>query len=244
MTETDRVGVESAGWRAGTLGLTVGPGDVTAALLSFGASLLVLAYGMSATADFPAFLLAHVAVLAIPVLLWTSRARSNGQLTFAALLTLTTLVSGPVGAFGCLIMALTLSVRQPSSTRLQDWYDYIAGIVTRGRLTQIYDQLVSGRLPPDPAAKVPRFRPFLHGTSVDAQQRVLAVIGRRYHPAFRSALRNALGNKNPFIRAQAAAVAARLDSDEKNRIWSNAPPGTEASAENTPDTLPVASPRG
>jgi hypothetical protein len=243
MTEADRVTVESAGWRPGTPGLTVGFGDVTASLLSFGASLLVLAYGMSATADFRIFLLAHVAVLAIPVLLWTKRARTNGEITFAALLTLTTLVSGPVGAFGCLIMALTLSYRRPSPIRLQNWYDYIAGVVARGRLTRIYDELASGRLPSDPAAKVPRFRPFLHGSSVDAQQRILAVIGRRYHPAFRSALRNALGNKNPFIRAQAAAVAARLDSDEKNRIWAKPPPGSEATAEIMPDTLPAGSSR-
>jgi hypothetical protein len=243
MAELDRVTVESARWRPGTPGLTVDVGDLAAALLGFAASLLVLAYGMSASADFPTFLLAHVGVVAIPVLLWAKRARANGELTFAALLTLTTLVSGPVGAFGCLIMALTLSYRRPSPTRLQDWYDYIAGIVARGRLTRIYDELASGRLPPDPAAKVPRFRPFLHGSSVDAQQRILAVIGRRYHPEFRSALRNALGNKNPFIRAQAAAVAARLDGDEKNRIWSKAPPDSEAGAEITPDTLPAGSPR-
>ena len=89
-------------------------------------------------------------------------------------------------------------------------------------MTRIYDELISGRLPSDPAAKVPRFQPILHGASLDEQQRVLGVVGRRYHPDFRAALRNALRNRNGFIRAQAAAVASRLDIDEKNRLWSAA----------------------
>jgi hypothetical protein len=81
---------------------------------------------------------------------------------------------------------------------------------------------MSGRLPSDPAAKVPRFRPILYGSSIEEQQRVLGVIGRRYHVDFRPALRKALRNKDGFIRAQAAAVASRLDIDEKNRLWSTA----------------------
>ena len=89
-----------------------------------------------------------------------------------------------------------------------------------GRLKSIHDELKSDRLLSDPAAQVPRFRPILHGTSIEEQQRVLGVIGRRYHPDFRAVLRKALRNKDGFIRAQAAAVASRLDIDEKNRLWS------------------------
>ena len=44
--------------------------------------------------------------------------------------------------------------------------------------------------------------------------------------AFQSliSLRDALRNKNSFIRAQAAAVASRLDAEEKNKLWSSASP--------------------
>jgi len=52
---------------------------------------------------------------------------------------------------------------------------------------------------------------------------VLSAIGRRYHSDFRVALRQALRNKNGFIRAQAAAVASGLDSEEKKSLWSGAP---------------------
>ena len=48
------------------------------------------------------------------------------------------------------------------------------------------------------------------------------VIGRRYHADFRATLRKAMRNSNGFIRAQAAAVASRLNADEKSRLWSTA----------------------
>ena len=136
-------------------------------------------------------------------------------------------------------MALALRRQHPSPLRLQDWYDYIAGVVARGRLSRIHEELASGRLPSDPAAEVPRFRPILHGRSIEEQQRVLGVIGRRYHPDFRPALRKALRNKDGFIRAQAAAVASRLDMAEKNQLWSIASRHDGDSAEPSHDALDV-----
>jgi hypothetical protein len=224
MTEPDRIiAPELAAPRLSEAGLDVGRADVTIALVTFVGSLAVLVYSMSAVARFEYALLLHLAVVAGPALFWTLRARRNGELTVPVLLTVATFATGPVGALGCAGMALALWRQRPSPTRLQDWYDYIAGVVARSRMTRIYDELISGRLPRDPAAAVPRFRPILQGASVEEQQDVLGVLGRRYHPDFRAALRNALRNKNGFIRAQAAAVASRLDIDEKTRLWSAAP---------------------
>jgi hypothetical protein len=206
------------------LGLDVGFKDVLVALVTFCGSLAVLAYGLGTFAVFPVFysifLGAHLAVLVIPAAYLLVRARNSGDCNVPMLLLITTFAAGPVGALGCAFMALALRLQRPSPARLKHWYDYIAGIVARSGLTRIYDELSSGRLPSDPAAKVPRFQPILDGASIEEQQRVLGVIGRRYHADFRPALRNALRNKNGFIRAQAAAVASRLSIDEKNRLWS------------------------
>jgi hypothetical protein len=114
--------------------------------------------------------------------------------------------------------------RDPTPSRLRSWYEYIAGVVARDRIAHLHDELSSGRLPHEPGAEVPRFRPILHGNSTDQQQRVLGFLGRRYHADFRPALRDALRNKNSFIRAQAAAVASRLDAEEKKKLWSTASP--------------------
>jgi hypothetical protein len=221
MTDVDRaIASEPVSAHLDEPGLEVGLTDVLLALLTFVGSFAVLGYGLSSIASLPIFVLLHLAVLIVPAAFLRVRARKNGELTVPVLLLVATFAAGPVGALGCTFTALALWRQGPSPTRLQDWYDYIAGVVARGRLTRIHDELMSGRLPSDPAAKVPRFRQILHGTSIEEQQRVLGVIGRRYHADFRPALRKALRNKNGFIRAQAAAVASRLDIDEKNRLWS------------------------
>jgi len=202
--------------------LAVGSRDVLLCLIFFAASLAVLVFAISPLASFRVVIPLHVASLAPPGAFFVLRWRRHGELTVAALLLITGFACGPLGGLGCAIMALTLLRRAPAPARLCHWYEYIAGIVARERIARIYDELSSGRLPPDAASEVPRFRPILHGASTEEQQRVLAVIGRRYHADFRSALRDALRNKNSFIRAQAAAVASRLDVEEKKRLWSGA----------------------
>ncbi len=230
MTEVDRVITsELPRPRLDDAGLEVGPADVLVALMTFAGSLAALLYGLSAIASFPIFLASHLAVLVVPAAFVASRARADGELTIPVLLLMATFASGPVGALGCAAVALALWWRRPSAARLQDWYDYIAGVVARSRLTRIYDELASGRLPSDPAAEVPRFGPILQAASIEEQQRVLGVIGRRYHADFRAALRKAMRNKNGFIRAQAAAVASRLSVDEKIRLWSGERPADRGS---------------
>jgi hypothetical protein len=221
VTDLDRsIAPELAPPRLDEPALAVAANDVLVALVTFGGSLGVLAYSLSAAASVWLFLLGHLIVLTLPARYLFARMRAGGDITAPLLLLLATFATGPVGALGFAGMALGLWLRRPSPARLQHWYDYISGIVARSRLARIYDELVSGRMPSDPAAEVPHFRPLLHGASVEEQQRVLGVIGRRYHADFRSALRSALRNKNGFIRAQAAAVASRLSIEEKNQLWS------------------------
>jgi hypothetical protein len=196
--------------------------DVLVALITFAGSLAVLAYGMSAEAYFAIFLLLHLAVLALPAWILKRRIEQQRDLTIPVLLVISTAGAGALGAIGCAAMGFLLWCRRPTPWRLQHWYDYISGVVRRRRVAHLYDELVSGRLPSDPAAKVPRFNPILHDTSLDDQQRVLSVIGRRYHPDFRPTLRKAIRHKNGFIRAQAAAVASRLNPEERARLWSTA----------------------
>lgn len=208
---------------ATTPGLEVELGDVLVALVTSWCSLGVLWYGTSPGARFFTFLLLHFAVLGVPALFIAVRGRRNADLTIPVLLLLATATAGPIGAIGCACMAFALWWRLPAPTRLRQWYEYIAGVAARRPVARIHDEMVSGRLPADPHAKVPRFAPILQGSSVETQQRVLGVVGRRYHADLRPILRKALRNRNGFIRAQAAAIASRLDAAEKNRLWSATP---------------------
>jgi hypothetical protein len=208
-------------------GLEIGLDDVLVALVTSWCSLGVLWYGTGPDASFSSFLLLHLAVVGVPALFFAMRAYRNGDLTIAVLLLLATATAGPIGAIGCACMAFALWCRLPAPTRLKNWYEYIAGVAARRRVARIHDEMVSGRLPTDPHAQVPRFAPILQGSSVETQQRVLGVVGRRYHPDLRPILRKALRNRNGFIRAQAAAIASRLDIEEKNRLWSTTPPADQ-----------------
>ena len=239
MTDVDRA-IASETPRLDDSRLEVGGTDMLIALITFAASLAVLGYGMSAIASTPIFILLHLAVLVVPAVFLRMRVRNHGELTAPLLLLVATFAAGPVGALGCAVMALALWYQNPSPTRLQHWYDYIAGVVARSRVTRIYDELVSDRLPSDPGASVPRFGPILQSAPIEEQQRALGVIGRRYHPDFRAALRKAMRNKNGFIRAQAAAIASGLSSDEKSRLWSTGTLREEHADRNTPANAPDA----
>jgi hypothetical protein len=193
MTEVDRaIGPELGAPRLGEAGpggsclgepaLDVGQPDVLVALATAAASLAVLIYGMSTIASAPIFMLLHLAVLVGPAAFLRMRMRGGGELTVPVLLLIATFTAGPVGALGCAIMALVLWRQSPSPARLQDWYDYIAGVVARTHLTRIYDELASGRLPSASAAKVPRFGPIMPSSARSCARRcatATASSGRR-----------------------------------------------------------------
>ena len=196
--------------------------DVVVSAVSGMISLGALVFAMSPMASFASSAAAYVASLVLPGAFLATRVHRKGALTIPVLLMVTSFACGPLGGMGCAVTALTLG-RRLTPSRLQHWYEYIAGMVARDRIAHIYEELSSGRLSSDYRSEVPRFRPLLRSGSTEEQQRVLGVIGRRYHPDFRSALRDALRNRNGFIRAQAAAVASRLDIEEKKDLWSSAP---------------------
>ena len=150
--------------------LAVGSRDVLLCLIFFAVSLAVLVFAISPLASFQSVIPLHVASLALPGAFFALRRRRDGDLTVAALLLITGFACGPLGGLGCAIMALTLSRRGSAPARLRHWYEYIAGIVARERIVRVYDELSSGRMPPDAASEVPRFRPILHGASTEEQQ--------------------------------------------------------------------------
>jgi hypothetical protein len=187
----------------------------------FGAA--VLWNSMDGTISLTTALMLGLAVMIIPAVLLVYQARRGGDLTIPVLLMVATVAGGPIGAAGCTLLALGFWWRRPAPTRLSEWYDYISGVVARSRTTQIYEEVSSGRVPPDPTARVHRLAPVLSGTSIAEQQRVLGVVGRLYDSELRGVLKRALRHRNGLVRAQAAAIASQLDRDEKTKLWANTP---------------------
>jgi hypothetical protein len=205
---------------AGTEPIKVFIIDVVVAMITFAVSLGVLWLAIRGGVAMRWALLLHVGVVCIPAAFFALRQRRGGDLTIPTLLSLAALAGGPMGAAAAACAAIALWRRGPSPLRLRDWYDYIMGVVERSQGARLYDELAAGRTPIDHMARVPYFTPILKGTSVDEQQRALGVIGRRFHSDFRPVLRLALRNRDGLIRAQAAAIASRLDLKEKSLLWS------------------------
>lgn len=198
--------------------LSVGATDAAVAVLTFFGSAAVF---LAALLGVPVVLIAfcHVAVICGPFTVLRRRLRSGDDVLMPSLLLLAVAVSGPLGAGGCAAATLALWLRPPQPERLHGWYDYIAGVDERSTLEKTYQALAAKRLPEDPSAPIERFEPILSGTALSQQQRVLGVIGRRYHSDFHPSLKKALRNSNILIRAQAAAIASVLAPMEKSRLW-------------------------
>jgi len=223
MTKAPEPSADARNSLAGVGALVVMASDIAVSLVTGIASLLVVALVVSDNIGIGEAVILHFGVLAVPLLFLVYSMLRGRDLTVATLLLVGTLVAGPIGAVGSLAVAVAWWFRRPDSVRLREWYDSIAGVVVRADAGRIHDDVTSGRLAADPAASVDRLALVLSGASVAEQQRVVGVIGRQYHGDLRQLLRRALRNRNPMIRAQAAAVASRLDLDEKNRLWDPAP---------------------
>jgi hypothetical protein len=198
-------------------------GDVGIALVTAVCGIAVLWFGVIGDLSFSTALLLEMVVMIIPAIYLVRCLQQGGELMVPVLLMVATAAGGPIGAAGCTLMAFALWRQRPTPARLREWYDYISGVVERSQTTQIYDEVASGRVPPDPAASVHRLAPVLSGSSIAEQQRVLGVVGRRYHSELRPVLKRALRHRNSLVRAQAAAIASQLDRDEKTQLWANTP---------------------
>jgi hypothetical protein len=201
--------------------LVVNSRDIAVSLMTCVLSLAIAAGVIVGKIGIVTAVLLQLGVVALLVLFLIYSARCGRELTVATLLAVGTFVGGPIGAVGGTIVAFALWRQRPAASRLRDWYDTITGIVAREQSARIRDDVVLGRLPADPAASVDRLGLVLSGHSMADQQRVVGVIGRQYHPDLRPLLRRALRNPNAMIRAQAAAVASRLDLAEKNHLWAS-----------------------
>ena len=215
---------------AGAETIDVRAADVVVAMITFAASSGVLWVAHGGGLAMPWALLLHCGAVCIPAGFFALRQRHGLELTIPTLLFVATLAGGPMGAAAVACATIALAWRKPRPQRLRDWYAYIMGVVEHSPGDRLYQELTAGRAPADPMAAPRAFMPIFKGNSIDEQQRVLGVIGRRFHGDFRPVLREALRNRDGFVRAQAAAIASRLDLKEKSLLWSqDAAPGAAPS---------------
>jgi hypothetical protein len=152
----------------------------------------------------------------------------TGDRTFQAIGILTVLFAGPLGAIGFLAMILAID-RVPVSSDLNAWYQRLSGNKKADPAAELHEAIVNGRAIQVAATTIPVFTSVLVEGSLPQSQALLGLIGRKYHPDYYPVLRLALRSPEASVRAQAAAVFAKLKDQHKARL--NRSLGEDASAD-------------
>jgi tetratricopeptide (TPR) repeat protein len=130
----------------------------------------------------------------------------------AVLLALMTLALGPAGAFGCLLSICLEAAFRPYASPFTDWYDRIFTEEDELEGEAFLERLAIGGDPVSGSIQLTSFRDILAFGTIEQKQAIIALIARRFTPAFAPALRLALEDPIAAVRVQAAAAAASIEN--------------------------------
>lgn len=131
------------------------------------------------------------------------------DVTVLVVAVLATGAAGPLGAAAALGLSLTPAARQVRAPGLEAWYRRLSGGFQEDAAAALYDRIVDGRSFRPGRFTVEHFPTVLTG-SLAEQQALLGLIGLDYHAEYRPLLQAALRSREASVRAQAAAVFAKL----------------------------------
>jgi len=159
---------------------------------------------------------AHV-LLTATVAAWAWQAHRRRKVRIAALLVIAIGLLGPFGAIGAALCLVIKARLKTSEVGLDEWYRSLFLTSEHAPAEDAYRQIVSGR---DRTAEAARIEPFVealtHGT-VDQQLAAVALMSRRYRPAFAPAMLQALHAGVPAVRIQAASAIAAMEDRMNQR---------------------------
>jgi hypothetical protein len=189
-----------------------------AALAAFEAVLVLMTVGHIVT--LPLMLMLHCAVLVVMAFLLDRRERTRTDARLLSVALVATAICGPIGAVSSVLLGLLLLRRQRPSELIERWYQRIAGHMAEDPVRELHERIRSGRTLNPHIDATARFGAILRHGPLEQKQQVLGVIAQKYHPRFAGLLQLAMRNEEPPIRVQAAAVAARLRGDERQKLRS------------------------
>ena len=163
-------------------------------------------------------LIVHASLSAV-LLLWAGLRRLADR-RFSITFAISTTIMGPFGALGTLLSFGAWMLSPHSRGDADDWYDLLFPEWEHTPEELVYQDVrmkkrsIMQNLETDVA---PLSDVFENGT-IDERVEVIAYLARNYKPSFNDALKKALNNDEPAIRVQAAAIAARVESEHRDEI--------------------------
>ncbi len=173
---------------------------------------LIYAYSKG-TIGWSALLTGHIAIVGL-LGLWVAqvgRAKRNAAMPLVTAIAVA--ATGPIGAIAALAMIAFSRPAADDHLLLAAWYERIAMAVDTDEVTQLYDQVATGRTANLSGTSPPAFASIMETGTLTDRQVALGVIARSFHPDHLPALMLALKSDEPVIRVQAAAVATKVRSD-------------------------------
>jgi tetratricopeptide (TPR) repeat protein len=130
----------------------------------------------------------------------------------AALLAFAVPFLGAIGAAGTLLCAVMEAVFRPRARGFMEWYNDLFPEEDDEAADLLLNRLRAGGDPASGAADLTSFMDAMSFGTIEQKQAVIALIARRFSPAFAPALRRALEDPIPAVRVQAAAAAAAIEA--------------------------------
>ncbi len=211
--------------------------DAAGALLALAGETVVLLLGFSSDVAVPVTLALHAAIVAaLGIFLFAGREQGS-DVSMAATILLVVMVAGPAGA-AVALAALPLYNREgaapgaapgAASGVLKEWYERLASAGRPEPATELYDRIMSGRVPRLDTPAPLNFSSVIEQGTLDERQKALGLIARHFHPDYTPVLEAALKSPEPVVRVQAAAVVAHVKANLKTRIKRLSCEGKDAS---------------
>jgi hypothetical protein len=119
---------------------------------------------------------------------------------------------GPVGSAGTFISIMFESAFRAVAQPFEVWFASIFPEDAEDEQEAFLDRLKTSDDPLAAAQSLSSFRDVLTSGTIDQKQAAIALIARRFTPAFAPALRQSLNDPVAAVRVQAAAAAAAIES--------------------------------
>lgn len=191
--------------------------DMAASLATFVVNAAVASLVLSGRLPMTAYLLSHAGCAGLATLIAVhSGATPRRQALLHAMMAASL---GPVGSAGTFLCTIFEFCFRPFASPFSEWFESIFPDDERNEDAAFVERLDASEDPVRSSQRITSFMDTLTNGSIEQKQVVLGLIARKFSPAFAPALHQALQDRIPAIRVQAAAAAASIEGKYAQRTF-------------------------
>jgi len=184
--------------------------DSLVAIVASGFELPFIYAQLSGRLPLVGLLFCHALALVVLSFYVGSRAATGGNSVLPTMLWLAFAALGPIGGLVGAVFCLAVRFSGESDILLDEWYARISRSTEMEATDVLSERVAVDRVIGVDAPPTRSFADVIETGSIEERQAALGHIARHFHSDYLGALALALKSREPVIRVQAAAVAARI----------------------------------